>query len=139
MKRKVLIVFSAAVLLGALVAAQDPAPAKPAAGPRQATQPANELADALAQRLGDQLNVRTVVGQPIKAGSVTLIPILMIDASFGGGGGGLPQNPAMGGSGFFMKGEARPLGFVAVGRKGTRFISLAGSSKPAPAAGVPSK
>jgi hypothetical protein len=36
-----------------------------------------------------------------------------------------PQNPAMGVNGFFMSGEARPLGFVAISKKGTRFISVA--------------
>jgi len=35
-----------------------------------------------------------------------------------------PQNPATGVEGFFMSGEARPLGFVAVTKKGTRFISV---------------
>jgi hypothetical protein len=39
-----------------------------------------------------------------------------------------PQNPAPGVDGFFMRGEARPLGFVAIGKKGTRFISVAKTS-----------
>jgi hypothetical protein len=30
-----------------------------------------------------------------------------------------------------MSGEARPLGFVAITRKGTRFISVAGAAKTA--------
>ncbi|MGD0783830.1 MAG: hypothetical protein ABSA30_13325, partial [Candidatus Aminicenantales bacterium] len=82
-------------------------------------QPANELADALAQRLGNDLHVKTVVGEPIKVGSVTLIPILMIEVGFGGGGA-----PGAGVDGFFMSGEARPLGFVAITKKGTRFIGV---------------
>jgi hypothetical protein len=48
---------------------------------------------------------------------------MMIDVSFGGGGMA-PQTPAIGADGFFMSGEARPLGFVAIGKKGTRFISV---------------
>jgi len=130
MKRKLVVCVLAAVWLASLGGAQMPPAQKPAP---QASSPAFELADALAQRLGDRLNVRTVVGEAIKAGQVTLIPIMMIDVSFGGGGGGMPQNPAMGGSGFFMKGEARPLGFVAVTKKGTRFIGL-GKAAGEPAA-----
>ncbi len=76
--------------------------------------------------------MKTVVGEPVKVGSVTLIPIMMIDVSFGGGGmaapGGpaaaAPQKPAMGVDGFYMSGEARVLGFVAISKKGTRFISV---------------
>jgi uncharacterized spore protein YtfJ len=76
--------------------------------------------------------VKTVVGEPVKVGSLTLIPIMMIDVSFGGGGmaapgspaAAAPQSPAMGVDGFFMSGEARPLGFVVIGKKGNRFISV---------------
>jgi uncharacterized spore protein YtfJ len=75
--------------------------------------------------------MRTVVGEPMKVGSVTLIPIMMVDVGFGGGGM-VPPDPAptisqkpVAVDGFFMSGEARPLGFVAVSRKGTRFISVA--------------
>ena len=70
---------------------------------------------------------KTVVGDPIKVGSVTLIPILTVEVSFGGLGTaapGAPKGPATGVDGFFMRGEARPLGFVAITRKGTRFISV---------------
>jgi len=124
------IVVAAGLILGSLAAAQSP-PGKKSQAP--AFQPAHELADVLAQRLSNDLHVKTVVGEPVKVGALTLIPIMMIDVSFGGGGmaapGGpaaaAPQNPAPGVDGFFMSGEARPLGFVAIGKKGTRFISVA--------------
>jgi len=45
-------------------------------------------------------------------------------SSFGGGGGGAPQNPEMEGKGFYMGGEARPLGFIVVTKSGTRFVSV---------------
>lgn len=129
MNRKIIMVIVAGLILGSLVVGQNP-PEKKLQTP--AVQPANELADALAQRLGNDLHVKTIVGEPIKVGSVTLIPIMMIDVGFGGGGmtppGGpaaaAPQNPAMGVDGFFMSGEARALGFVAISKKGTRFISV---------------
>ncbi len=94
-----------------------------------------------------------MVGKPITIGSVTLIPILMVELTFGGAGLALPfgppaakpqaanakaqtpaatpQTPAaqppgppMSSEGFFMSGEARPLGFVVITKQGTRFISV---------------
>ena len=129
MNRKIVIVVAAGLVLGSLAVGQNPPENRPQA---PAVQPANELADALAQRLSNDLHVKTIVGEPVKVGSVTLIPIMMMDISFGGGGvtapsgpaAAAPQNPAMGMDGFFMSGEARPLGFVAVTKKGTRFISV---------------
>ena len=129
MNRKILIVIAAGLILGSLAGGQTQPEKKPQA---PAVQPASELANAMAQRLSDDLHVKTVVGEPMKVGSLTLIPIMMIDVSFGGGGmaapgspaAAAPQNPAMGVDGFFMSGEARPLGFVAIGKKGTRFISV---------------
>jgi uncharacterized spore protein YtfJ len=101
------------------------------------TPAASELADVLTRRLGESLGVKAVVGKPVTAGSVTLIPILMIDIHFGGAGllspGGpptavpkaaAPPAPLAGADGFLMGGEARPLGFVVVTRQGTRFISV---------------
>ena len=51
----------------------------------RAVQPSgtSDFVEGMAQRLSHDLNVRTVIGEPIKAGSVTLIPILMIDLKFG--------------------------------------------------------
>lgn len=84
----------------------------------------DQLANSMAARLGNDLQVKTIVGQPMKVGRVTLIPIMMIDIGFGGGGGGAPQAPDMGGKGFYMSGEARPIGFVVVGKSGTQFLSV---------------
>jgi uncharacterized spore protein YtfJ len=119
--------IAAGLMLAPFAMSQNPPEKKPKAA---AVQPANDLADAMARRLGDDLHVKTVVGEPIKAGSVTLIPILMVDVSFGGAGMGAsggaaaaaPPNAAS--DGFFMSGEARPLGFVVITGKGTRFISV---------------
>jgi uncharacterized spore protein YtfJ len=107
----------------------------PAASPIPA---ASELADALTRRVGETLGVKAVVGKSVSAGSVTLIPVLMIDVNFGGAGlassGGpatagpkaaVPLAPVAGGDGFLMSGEARPLGFIVVSKQGTRFISVA--------------
>ena len=88
----------------------------------------------MAQRLSHDLNIRTVVGEPIKVGSVTLIPILMIDVKFGSAatkapsGANAPPSAESQANLFYMSGEARPLGVVAITGKGTRFINLVKSN-----------
>ena len=124
MNRKAITAVVAGLMLASVAAGQTQQEKKPAVA---AVQPASELASAMAQRLGDELHLKTVVGDPIKVGSVTLIPILTVEVSFGGLGTaapGAPKGPATGVDGFVMRGEARPLGFVAITRKGTRFISV---------------
>ena len=115
------------LLVGSLAMAQN-APQKKA----QPVQPpgTSDLVDSLAQRLSHDLNVKTVIGEPIKVGSVTLIPILMIDVKFGSAAtkaateAKAPQSAKSQANLFCMSGEARPLGFVAITGKGTRFINL---------------
>jgi uncharacterized spore protein YtfJ len=121
LKRTLALLASAALISGSVAMAQNPA--EKASGP---TAPAGgELADGLAQRLSQELHIKTVVGEPIKAGAVMLIPILMVDVNFAGGAMPTPAAGAPGASGFLMSGEARPLGFVAITKSGTRFISVA--------------
>jgi len=92
--------------------------------PAKAALPMYQLADDMAKRLGDDLKVKTIVGEPMKIGKITLVPIIMLDIGFGGGGGGAPQNPDMGGKGYYMSGEARPIGFVVISKAGTQFLSV---------------
>jgi uncharacterized spore protein YtfJ len=123
---------AAALALGAVPLGYAEEPQAPAVNPPPA---ASALADAMTRRLGENLRAKAVVGKPFTAGSVTVIPILMVDLNFGGAGlllpGGAPaaapKPPALpaGVDGFLMSGEARPLGFVVVTRQGTRFISVA--------------
>lgn len=89
-----------------------------------AESPISMLTKAMTDRLTDNLNVKNVVGDPVKVGNVTIIPIIMIDVGFGGGGGGPGGGQQMGGSGFFTSGEAKPLGFVIVSKAGVKFISV---------------
>jgi hypothetical protein len=79
------------------------------------------LAKAMTERLTKNLQVKNIVGDPIKVGNVTVIPIIMIDISYGGGGGGPSEQ--MGASGFYIGGEAKPLGFVVLSKAGVKFIA----------------
>ena len=124
MKSKVLAVLVIGILMCGLAMARTQTEKKTTASQSKAPLPMYQLAEAMAKRLTGSLQVKTVVGEPMKVGKVTLIPIMMIDIGFGGGGGGAPQAPEMGGKGFYMSGEARPLGFVVATKSGTKFVSV---------------
>lgn len=125
-------IVAAGLMAGSMAVGQTPPDKKKGAVSAPSVPPANQLAEDMAKRLSNNLHIKTVVGDPVKIGTVTLIPILMMDVSFGGGGIAPPASPGApaqaqpeGQSGaFFMNGEARPLGFVAITPKGVRFISV---------------
>lgn len=123
MKNKILTFFVMGLFFCVLAQGQAQS-AKKLQPQAKAPLPMDQLAEEMAHRLNNSLQIKTVVGEPMKVGKVTLIPIMMIDIGFGGGGGGAPQAPEMGGKGFYMSGEARPLGFVVVSKAGTKFVSV---------------
>ncbi len=127
MAKKILTSIMFLLLVGSLGMTQD-APqrkAKPVEPPSTSA-----LVDGMAQRLSRDLNVKTVIGEPIKVGSVTLIPIFMVDVKFGSAATKVPsvatapKGAESQANLFYMSGEARPLGVVAITGKGTRFINL---------------
>jgi len=124
LKSKILTLLVIGLFFGALAQGQAQSEKKLQPTQAKAPLPMYQLAEAMAQRLNSSLQVKTVVGEPMKVGKITLIPIMMIDVGFGGGGGGMPQNLDMGGKGFYMSGEARPLGFVVSSKAGTKFVSV---------------
>ena len=123
MKEKFLVFLTLGLFLFPLVCNGAQTEKKLQAPPR-GTLPMFQLADALGQRIANNLQVKTIVGSPMKVGRVTLVPIMMISIGFGGGGGGAPQNPDLGGRGFYMSGEAKPIGFVVISKEGTKFVSV---------------
>ena len=84
----------------------------------------SKFAEEMASRLSNKLHVKNIVGEPFKVGNVTIIPVIMIDVGYGGGAGGMTRDISPLGSGFYMSGEAKPLGFIVVSKKGSEFISL---------------
>jgi hypothetical protein len=122
LKERLTVLFVAGLLLFSLASAETPGQEK--TQPQVKTpNPVLLITEAMASRLNNNLQVKNIVGEPMKVGQVTIIPILMIEVGFGGGGGGPTQGPQMGGRGFYMSGEARPLGFVVISKAGTKFIS----------------
>lgn len=83
--------------------------------------PISAMTQAMIGQLAKNLHVKNIVGDPVKVGSMTIVPIIMIDIGYGGGEGG-PDKMRSGG--FYMGGEARALGFVIITKKEVKFVSV---------------
>lgn len=116
---KVVLVLVAIFLVFGVSMAQDKPKSK-----GETISPVSMLTKGMTDRLSDSLHVKKAVGKPIKVGDVTIVPIVMIDVGFGGGGGGPSGQPQMGAYGFGFGGEARPLGFVVISKKGVKFVPV---------------
>jgi uncharacterized spore protein YtfJ len=116
---KVVVIFLAVLLMVGMSMAQEKPKPK-----GETISPVTALTKGMTDRLSDSLNIKKVVGKPIKVGNMTIVPIIMIDVGFGGGGGGPAGQPQMGAHGFGFGGEARPLGFVVIGKAGVKFIPV---------------
>jgi uncharacterized spore protein YtfJ len=117
--RKILFVFALIFVVVSVSLAQEKPQTK-----GMTTSPLAMLAKGMTDRLSDSLDIKKVVGKPVKVGNLTIVPIIMIDMGFGGGGGGPAERPQMGAYGFGFGGEARPLGFVVIGKGGVKFIPV---------------
>jgi uncharacterized spore protein YtfJ len=94
-------------------------PAKPAVAKPG---PVAAATEAMVDFLTRNFHVKKVVGDPIKVGAVTIIPVMMVDIGYGGGGGGGSAEMFPVGSGFFLSGELKPLGFIVITKSGTKFL-----------------
>ncbi len=100
--------------------------------------PINELMAETIQKIRETVDANTVVGEPIHAGEITLIPVSKISFGFGTGasefGGKAPKapgdNPFGGGGGAGVK--VSPVCFLAISGTNVRVLPV----EVAPATGV---
>lgn len=92
------------------------------------------LLERLADRIGGKASVRSVFGEPVVCGSVTVIPVARVGFGFGGGAGRMPgrRQASAGGGGSGPAGasegggggggaDARPLGFIEIREGDVRY------------------
>lgn len=92
--------------------------------------PVNELMERTIARIRETVDANTVVGEPIQAGEVTLIPVSKVSFGFGSGGsemGGknskpLGENPFGGGGGAGVK--VTPVCFLVVNGTNVRVLPV---------------
>ena len=121
MKKKAVLTLGLFAML--LLVSVSPAQEKPKAQAK-APNPIAAMTKGMTERLSSGLHVKNIVGDPVKVGKMTIIPIIMVDVGFGGGGGGPPGGQPMGGSGFYISGNAKPIGFVVVTTAGVKFVPV---------------
>lgn len=92
--------------------------------------PLKQIIESALSKIGEVVDVNTVIGEPIAIGDVTLIPFSKIAVGFASGGtefGG--KNPRADGKAYFAGGNGAgvtmtPLGFIAVENGAARVIEL---------------
>ncbi|MDO4824627.1 MAG: GerW family sporulation protein, partial [Bacillota bacterium] len=98
--------------------------------PMEKNHPVSELMAETIQKIKEAVDANTVVGQPITAGEVTIIPVSRISLGFGTGGsefGGkapknLGENPFGGGGGAGLK--VIPVGFLVVSGTSVKMLPV---------------
>ena len=128
MRKKWLLVLTMCLMLfslstGSVATKEKAEQAKPKTQAKQ-EHPVSIITKLMTGVLTKNLHVKNIVGDPVKVGKVTLIPIIMMDIGYGGGGGGPQMGKEQGGSGFYMSGEAKPLGFIVITKAGAKFLSV---------------
>ena len=87
--------------------------------------PVSELMAETIQKIKEAVDANTVVGQPITAGEVTIIPVSRISLGFGTGGKApknLGENPFGGGGGAGLK--VIPVGFLVVSGTSVKMLPV---------------
>ena len=89
--------------------------------------------EKLARSFQDSLTSKTIYGDPITAGAVTVVPVAEVGFGFGGGGGG-GTGPELGegggstgggsGGGGGGGGVVRPIGFIEITESGSRWVPV---------------
>ena len=104
-----------------------------------------DLVRGIAQSLQDSLTVRTVYGEPITAGNITIVPVARVTFGFGGGGGGgsgsLPAGEELdaarrgaggvggggGAGGGAGGGFVQPIGYIEITENASRWVPVEAS------------
>jgi uncharacterized spore protein YtfJ len=96
-----------------------------------ATAPIDTIIDRLGERIGFRATVRTVFGEPVARGDVTIIPVARVRWGYGGGAGTGPlrsdstNGEAMGsGSGAGGGVMTDPMGYVEVHQDAAAYVPL---------------
>jgi uncharacterized spore protein YtfJ len=87
---------------------------------------------ALRKLLARAGGARLCYGKPVKAGDRTVIPVARVFSAGGfgyGAGGDTPDNSGEGGGGGGVL-DARPIGFIEVGKGGSRFHKIPDPDRP---------
>ena len=92
--------------------------------------PLNDLMGSTMERLRSMVDVNTVVGEPILAGEVTIIPVSMVSVGFASGGSDFASknqrpeqdNSLGGGSGAGLK--ITPIGFLIVRGENVKLLPV---------------
>jgi uncharacterized spore protein YtfJ len=88
--------------------------------------------ESLARNVQDSLSSKTIYGDPITAGGVTVVPVAEVRFGFGGGGGGGAGQPredgtvigSGGGGGGGGGGAVEPVGFIEITETGSRWVPV---------------
>lgn len=92
--------------------------------------PLNDLMGKTMERLRSMVDTNTVVGEPIQAGEVTIVPVSMVSVGFASGGSDFPgknqkpeqENSFGGGSGAGLK--ITPMGFLIVRGENVKLLPV---------------
>ncbi len=101
--------------------------------------PLKQIIESALSKIGEVVDVNTVIGEPITAGEVTIIPFSKVSVGFASGGsefGG--KNATAESKPYFAGGNGAgvsmtPLGFIVVEKSGTRVIEIGNPTTYAPA------
>ena len=93
--------------------------------------PLEQLADVVLSRILSRVGTRTVFGEPVTQGDITVVPVAKVSTrfGFGGGSGSSPAKQdadASNGSGMGGGGDvkAKPLGYIEITPHGSRFMPI---------------
>ncbi len=92
--------------------------------------PISDLMATTMAKIRDMMDANTVVGQPIEAGGVTVIPVCRISIGYGSGGSDFaqknqkPENPNAFGGGAGMGVSITPIAFLVIREGNVRMLSV---------------